>query len=98
MNDYGKLNIGLTSFQEISGNGERCKSVKHAEPGNAAGDLTEGLCERRRKRVPSPLFKIKLKKKNNFILQSDTNCWIRCIDHHYYYSAYFLSTFVLTKF
>ena len=33
--------ISLTSFQEISGNGERCKSVKHAdaEPGDAAGDL-----------------------------------------------------------
>jgi len=53
--------ISLTSFQEISGNGERCKSVKHAdaEPGDAAGDLAadrRDFASKGEKRMLNTLF------------------------------------------
>lgn len=89
--------IDLTSFQEISGNGERCKSVKHAdaEPRDAAGDLVDrrGFAGKRekgcqvsykKKRTP---FCYKIKYKLRVMV-----AWR--VDHHYYYSSYYLYIFV----
>lgn len=98
--------IGLTSFQ-ISENGERCKSVKHAdaEPEDAAGDPTQdsgrrGFASREEKKGCRVL---NLKHKTA-LLYSLVNCTRtfaklrdtvkRRIDHYYYYFTYYLSIFI----
>lgn len=59
--------IGLTSFQEISGNGERCKSVKHAdaEPTQLGTWLIERALQAKEKKGVKSLL---LNKKCNSIL------------------------------